>query len=141
MLISYSGVLYKNRKEFLELRSDYPIGFYYLISNLGLYLLGLIYNILGLVLVRHFEFFIRVGYWFTGLLMVFSLCGFSVTKGMIELVHTDSNYSKLLDLLITMICIRLLFYALICVFFGFISIAACCAIASGQQHIITQHQL
>ena len=62
-------------------------------------------------------------------------------KGMIELVHSDIKYSKLLDLLISMLCIRLFFYALICAFFGFISIAACCAIASGQQHIITQLQL
>lgn len=117
------------------------MGFYYIISNLGLYLFGIIYDISSLILYNHFEYFIRLSYWFNGLLLVFSLYGFSIITGMIELVNNEAKYSRLLDLLISMICIRLALYALVCAFFGFISIAACCAIASGQQHIITQQQL
>ena len=39
-----------------------------------------------------------------------------------------------------MICIRLFFYGLICSFFGCFSVFVCCAIASGQGNLITEHQ-
>ena len=39
-----------------------------------------------------------------------------------------------------MVCIRLFFYALICIFFGCFSVFVCLAIFSGQTQIITQHQ-
>lgn len=47
---------------------------------------------------------------------------------------------SLYNLLIWMICIRLFFYGLICSFFACFSVFVCCAIASGQGNLITEHQ-
>ena len=111
--------------------------FIYFVGNLGLYLFGIIYNVLGLVFAKHYKLFIKFAYWFTGFLLIFTFYGLYEIGIMFELQERDAQFSKLYDIMITMICIRLFFYSVICSFFGCMSIAVCCAIASGQQHIIT----
>mmetsp|Transcript_12860 Transcript_12860/g.19930 ORF Transcript_12860/g.19930 Transcript_12860/m.19930 type:complete len:92 (-) Transcript_12860:245-520(-) len=59
---------------------------------------------------------------------------------MFELQSKDDKYRSLYETFISMICIRLFFYALICSFFACMSVFVCCAIASGQQHIISVNQ-
>ena len=59
--------------------------FIFMVANLGLYMLGVIGGIIGLILCEHYVIMIRFGYAFTGVLVCFTFYGVSLTSQMHEL--------------------------------------------------------
>mmetsp|Transcript_4230 Transcript_4230/g.7179 ORF Transcript_4230/g.7179 Transcript_4230/m.7179 type:complete len:115 (+) Transcript_4230:754-1098(+) len=114
------------------MREDFPEGFVFILANQGLYVAGILFNVVALLLVRHYKTIINLAYVYTGVLVIFSFFGISLFHEMFQLQRNDHSYRKLYEVYVSMICIRLAFYALICFFFGCISVFMCCAIASGQ---------
>jgi hypothetical protein len=83
--VIYGVVLIVHRKEFLELRTASPHSFYFISANLILYLAGVIFGIIALALTNYYEYLIKCGYWFTGILVCFTLYGVYVANEMYTL--------------------------------------------------------
>lgn len=139
VLVVYLGILFAHRELFFELKKDNFSCFVFMVSNLGLYLFGVVYNIFALLLAKYYKFFIKFAYVFTGILVLFSVTGLFLTNDMYELQHKKPKYQVFYSLLIWMLCIRLFFYMMICSFFMCFSVFVCCAIASGQYNIISDN--
>lgn len=140
VFIAFTSALVDHGKEFLELRHDFPAAFYFMFSNQALYVLGFVFNLMGICLVNHYIIMIRIAYGLLAFLFGFGCYGLYVAQQMFDLVDHRKEYQKLYEVLIAMVCIRLFFYALICVFFACFSVFVCLAIFSGQTNRITQHQ-
>ena len=80
VFIAYSGVLYQNRKEFMELIEDSANCYYFICINQFLYLFGVIYNITAFVLARYYTYFIKFSYVFTGTLVLFTIWGLTLAN-------------------------------------------------------------
>lgn len=139
VFVIYTVVLVVYRQEFLELRIESPNSFNFIFLNLVLYLAGVIFGIIALALTNYYEYIIKCGYWFTGILVCFTLYGVYVANEMYDLQNKNHKFKDLYNLMIWMICIRLFIYGMICSFFACFSVFVCCAIASGQGSLITEH--
>ena len=71
--------------DFLLLKKANIRCFIFMVANLGLYMLGVIGGIIGLILSEHYKIMIRCGYVFTGVLVCFTFYGVSLTSQMHEL--------------------------------------------------------
>lgn len=141
VFVIYGVVLVVHRKEFLLLRIASPNSFWFIGANLALYLAGVIFGIIALALSNYYEYMIKAGYWFTGILLCFTFYGVYVANEMYDLQNKNHKFKDLYNLMIWMICIRLFIYGMICSFMACFSVFVCCAIASGQANLInSEHQ-
>lgn len=137
VFIVFTSVLFDNGKEFMQLRNDMPSAFYFMFSNQVLYVIGFVFNLMGICLVNYYTIMINIAYWLLAFLLFFGFYGLYVAQKMFDILEEHKQYQKLYEVLIAMVCIRLFFYALICFFFGCFSVFVCLAIFSGQTNIIS----
>ena len=82
VFLIYFFILWSQIDDFLLLYKASPECFIFMVSNLALYLLGVIGGIIGLILSEHYKIMIRCGYCFTGILVCFTFYGVSITAEM-----------------------------------------------------------
>jgi hypothetical protein len=81
---------------------------------------------------------ITFGYCFTFGLLIYALYGMIfITKDMQEIQYKDVRYKKLYEVMISMICIRLFFYVVVCLFLACLIVFGSIALVTGQSNQIT----
>ena len=80
VFLVYAFIIWGQLDDFLDLYKANKRCFFFMASNLGLYLLGVLGGIIGLILSEHYKIMIRCGYFFTGVLVCFTFYGVSITS-------------------------------------------------------------
>lgn len=104
----------------------------FILSNVCLYLFGIIYNIIALIFSRYYKFFIKGAYLLQLFLVSYSVYGLVILRKMYDLQMKDHTYHNLWKLFVWMICVRLMIYMIICSFMICMTFIIVVAIVTGQ---------
>ena len=130
-LIAYSIVSFIEQENLKALKIDDFSCYIFITVNIYLYIFGILYNFVSLILAKYYKLFIKGAYIFQLILVTFTFFGISLVNSIYELKIKKKQYEELFNLMIFMICIRFFFYLVICLFLCCMSFVMCCALATG----------
>lgn len=80
VLIGYSITLMAESESFSRLAKDNAHCYVFILSNVCLYLIGIIYNIIALIFSRYYKFFIKGAYLLQLFLVSYSIYGIVILR-------------------------------------------------------------
>jgi hypothetical protein len=131
ILFAYSIIVAVEWDNFITLKTLETHAFNYMVINILLYVFGIGYNIVALILAKYYKCFIKGAYIFQMILVAFTIYGATLINTMYDLQRANKRYINMYGFFIWMLCIRFLIYLIICLFMVCLSFVVCVAIATG----------